>query len=198
MKTLTSLLKLGSFAFILSACGAKLGSGESSEFLILSGQTGAVTFETLKASFIEAKCASCHAWSLNEEEVKKRIEPGSPETSSFYTLMENGQMPVGGTPISPAQLKLTREYIISLAAPAPQPTEPIITFEDIKTTILVPKCLACHRWADNEQKVAFRIVPGEPDMSSLYLSVESGRMPMRSAPLSADELKKIKDYIESL
>ena len=71
-------------------------------------------------------------------------------------------------------------------------------FSSVQKSILGPKCVECHKWAGDEAKVLSRIVPGDPDRSKLFRSVESGRMPKGAAPLSTRELEVLRAYISAL
>ncbi len=76
--------------------------------------------------------------------------------------------------------------------------EEVTSFKTLQDKILIPKCLDCHGWVLDEEKVKTRIVPGKPEESRLFRLVENGRMPKGSAPLQTIELEKLRSYIESL
>lgn len=70
-----------------------------------------------------------------------------------------------------------------------------ISFEQIKTQILESKCLGCHRSMGDEKKLVNFIESGKPEISSLYIAVDSGRMPPFGGRLSQGEVDLIKQYI---
>ena len=72
-----------------------------------------------------------------------------------------------------------------------------VSFATIQTEILT-KCTDCHRWAKSEEGVRKRVIPGDPEGSKLFRSVESGEMPEDAPPLSTRELELLRGYINSL
>ncbi len=70
-----------------------------------------------------------------------------------------------------------------------------VTFAMLKQSILEPMCLRCHSWVSDEAKVDTRIVPGNPDGSSLFRIVESGSMPVGGPALTLDQLDIVRRYI---
>jgi len=72
-----------------------------------------------------------------------------------------------------------------------------VSFATIQTEILT-KCTECHRWAKTEEGVRRWIVPGNPEASELFRSVETGYMPEDGPPLSTKELELLRGYINSL
>lgn len=91
------------------------------------------------------------------------------------------------------------ELIYSLdgkPAVSPVEVEPV-SFATIQTEIL-PKCTECHRWAKTEAGILKRVIPGNPEASKLFRSVESGDMPEDAPPLTTKELELLRGYINSL
>lgn len=70
-----------------------------------------------------------------------------------------------------------------------------VSFALLKQNILEPMCLRCHAWVLDEAKVDTRIVPGEPDSSSLFRLVENGSMPVGGPALTLDQLDIVRRYI---
>jgi len=111
------LLSLMFLLFSLQSC-LEAGSDEASVFQIreplqvIPGQD--VTFAMLRSAIFDNQCMRCHAWSVNEAEVKSRMVPGRPESSRIYRLVENGSMPMGGPELTLEQLDLLRRYILEL------------------------------------------------------------------------------------
>lgn len=93
------------------------------------------------------------------------------------------------------------------------PTETVvvdetITFDDLKTTVLAPKCLSCHaKWSDEAAFQSKYMVLGDADNSKMFDSVKKGRMPKGPklpdgtreivAPLNSKELETVRLYIQS-
>ncbi len=70
-----------------------------------------------------------------------------------------------------------------------------VSFELLKKNILEPMCLRCHAWALDEAKVQTRIVPGNPEGSTLFRLVENGSMPVGGPALTLDQLDIVRRYI---
>jgi mono/diheme cytochrome c family protein len=78
-------------------------------------------------------------------------------------------------------------------------TQPVVSFETIKTTILVPKCLGCHKKMGDEALLISKwVTPGDLENSKLYKSVANGSMPKKADPLSSEEILNIANYIKSI
>jgi hypothetical protein len=73
-----------------------------------------VTFAMLQKAIFDNQCLICHDWVNDEQQVRSRITPGSPETSLIYVMVESGRMPRRGTPLTLEQLDLLRRYIMEL------------------------------------------------------------------------------------
>lgn len=71
-------------------------------------------------------------------------------------------------------------------------------FASVKSSILGPQCVQCHAWANSEDEIRRRVMPGEPEQSSLYQYVADGRMPQGGPELDTAQLEIIRDYINSL
>jgi hypothetical protein len=107
-----------------------------------------------------------------------------------------------------------------LADPAP-PTRTITvnavvaaTLSTLQTEIFTPICARCHPPNRNmdlsagntysntvnvhsvEQPTLFRVKPGDPDNSYLYQKLASGAMPFGGPPLTADQLAKVRGWIQ--
>lgn len=199
-------------SLILTSCAKDLGTAESEVFQIIENLEEGVTFEQLQKQILAPKCLRCHAWVSDEEEVLKRVVPGEPNSSSLYLLVENGSMPVGGPELSALEKDFVATYISGLGKTVPDnpddpvdpddqdPTPPVqlVTFEEVKTTILVPHCIACHRGFEQESGLDRYIDKDQPFNSTLLSSVESGFMPLRAPDLSEAKVQLLRDYLDSL
>ena len=83
-------------------------------------------------------------------------------------------------------------------ATTPLPLGQAATFENIKSTILTPHCLACHANVTTAAELNKWIVPGIPEASVFFKEVEDGSMPMNAAPLPTSDLEMIRGYIQSM
>lgn len=74
-----------------------------------------ISFTELKQKVLSSnRCLNCHGFFANEEEALKRVEPGRPELSILYILMESGNMPLGGPKVSDEDLGFLKTYIEQL------------------------------------------------------------------------------------
>jgi len=130
---------------ILVSCAKDLGKNDE-DFKILRNLDQKVGFSLIKSEIMLPKCSKCHAWSLEESEVLKRIVHGSPEESSLFLQVDTGEMPLGGVELNPSEKRLIYDYILNLedvsdqtqvgntpdpkpgnSEPTPIPTEPTPT-----------------------------------------------------------------------
>ena len=73
-----------------------------------------------------------------------------------------------------------------------------VDFLALKSKILQPMCIKCHR-AFNEEKGILKLVKaGKPDSSLLFQVVEDGSMPMGARVLTTAELELVRSYIMDL
>jgi hypothetical protein len=72
-----------------------------------------------------------------------------------------------------------------------------VSFATIQTEILT-KCTECHRWAKSEDGIKKKLIPGNPEGSKIFQSVQSGEMPEDAPPLTTKELELLRGYINSL
>jgi mono/diheme cytochrome c family protein len=80
----------------------------------------------------------------------------------------------------------------------PLPLGQAATFENIKSAILTPHCLACHVNVTTAAELSKWIVPGNPEASIFFKEVEDGSMPMNATPLTTSDLELIRGYIQSM
>lgn len=80
------------------------------------------------------------------------------------------------------------------------------SFQALQFSIFQPRCLRCHEGANAQGSVDLStyesivghpglITPGFPETSRLYLEVASGDMPKNDAPLGADQIGAIRQWI---
>ncbi|MAZ47503.1 MAG: hypothetical protein CME65_03005 [Halobacteriovoraceae bacterium] len=82
---------------------------------------------------------------------------------------------------------------------APLMVETEVSFTELKEKVLAPnRCLNCHGFLANEEEVLERVEPGRPELSILYILLESGNMPLGGPKVSDEDLAFLKVYIEQL
>ena len=85
-------------------------------------------------------------------------------------------------------------------------------YASIRQLILVPKCIGCHNEGSESphgidlttyenilDQTLFPpiITPGEPENSSLYLTIAEGKMPKKGPKLSDQEIQAVFDWIKN-
>jgi hypothetical protein len=175
----------------------------------------AVSFDKLKTDVLEQKCLGCHkGWSTEAGFQDDKIIVGDAENSKIYQIVRSGRMPVGKKlpeggrekvpPLESAELNMFYQYITHTKAVYAE-----VSFEELKTQVLEPKCMTCHKkWGSEEEFLKRNITPGNAAASKLYDSVMAPRMPKSPlnedgtlnpvVPLSAKEKKLIRNYINNL
>ncbi len=73
-----------------------------------------------------------------------------------------------------------------------------VSFEQLQNELLFGKCLKCHSWVNSQEELNKRVIPGEPNSSSLFMQVDSGNMPIGGPVLNSDELDLVFNYILDL
>jgi uncharacterized membrane protein len=79
------------------------------------------------------------------------------------------------------------------------------TFAWIQENVLQASCVRCHSagggaagldLSSYEAMMASGVIaPGSPDESELYVQIATGKMPKRAAPLSADKIEAVAEWI---
>lgn len=178
-------------------------------------EANAVSFEKLKTEVLEQKCLGCHkAWSSEALFQDDKMVIGDAEKSKMYQMVRGGRMPVGKKlptgerekvpPLESAELEMFYQYITHAKAVYAE-----VSFEELKTKVLEPKCISCHKkWTTEEEFLKRNITPGNAAASKLYDSVMAPRMPKSPlnedgtmnpvVPLSKAETKLIRNYINNL
>jgi hypothetical protein len=96
---------------------------------------------------------------------------------------------------NPTKLKFSVKSVTSPGASA----EESRAFTSLKSGVLTAQCLTCHgTWKAEAVFVSRGIVPGDPEGSSKYQSVLSGRMPKNKPHLTQGQMDLFKNYILSL
>lgn len=162
-----------------------------------------VTFSQIKSTILTPYCISCHSSVGTESNLKKWITPGNPQTSSFFTTVENGSMPKNHAPLDTSKLELIKLYIEQMA---PAPTSPVpptptpivsgVTYAQIKAAVLTPyRCVNCHSVGTESQLVKW-INTTSPERSSLYTYIKSGSMPPSGSEVSVDNQALVLQYLK--
>ncbi len=156
--------------------------------------------------------------------------PGDPENSILYQQVSTGQMPQSGPALSAAETQAIYTWIqngalddvpatptpappptavptatpTATAMPTPTPAPAGITFTQITTDILSPRCLGCHTAGqqpggnvalDTYAGVMATVTAGNATGSELYQSISSGLMPTSGAKISASLLTELQTWI---
>jgi hypothetical protein len=145
---------------------------------------------------------SCHSSIGTESNLKNWITPGTPESSPFFTSIENGSMPKNQSPLDTKSLELIRIYITQMASPivpsptpVPTPAPSGITYAQIKAAVLSPyRCLNCHS-VGTEAQLAKWINTTTPSRSTFYTYISNGSMPPSGASPSADIEALVLQYV---
>lgn len=204
-------MKILLFVLLLSlvSCGKNLGSNEEGSFKLLNFSQGKISFSLLQSSVLAPQCLRCHAWMADEEEVLSRVVPGSPQTSPLFLLVQSGAMPVGGPELSDQEKEAISQFIIGLSEPGPPTPDPTPLptpsppakpydeelFAQMKSEILMPRCLACHAWINQDEQLFARLSAGDPEGSKLYAFVANNSMPLGGPPLETEDKDLIRDFI---
>ncbi len=167
--------------------------------------TDIVTFDQLKTKVLETKCLSCHTnWKDESDFQAKHIKLGNPDHSKMFDAVKAGRMPKGKKLLSTAELELFYNYILNAREVGPR-----VTFQELKTKVLDPKCFACHkRWVDEPSFQLKYITPGNAERSKMFLAVKNATMPKAPknpdgtagtiVPLPEAEQEMIRNYINGI
>ena len=192
---------------MLSSCIQNLGTNEGSEFQFVDLNPATITFADINKIIMGPKCLRCHAWASDEAEFDSRITPGDPENSALYQQIESGAMPLGGPELTSSEKKLVYDFISNKVAtvvdttppPVEDPILPELTpeeqFQFVKNEILIPNCMSCHAWVNDDEIINSFISPGDAANSKLFQVVESNQMPLFGPPLTDEEKDTIKEMI---
>lgn len=132
--------------------------------------------------------------------------------SAWIQTAFNGSTPPTGTQTpgsTPTPIPTPTPTFVPNPTPSPSSTSgtgsggATVTYSTESSTILVPKCTACH--GSGVQSAGYRfdtysgtmnaVVPGNPSGSTLYQAVSSGVMPLGGPPLTSQELQTISSWI---
>ena len=117
-------------AFFFSSCGlikAPLNSGGTS--IDAKQNSATITFSSIKSDVMQNACMNCHNGPLaaganidlsTYGSTLGYITPGSPSSSTFYTDLQSGRMPLGGS-LSSSQIQEVSDWIMN-GAPNDPPT----------------------------------------------------------------------------
>lgn len=83
--------------------------------------------------------------------------------------------------------------ILLLTISCTKPKTPLV----FKNSIIKQRCAVCHYWARTDEEILTRVVPGEPERSTLYQYIIADLMPPAN-PLTKEEKKEVYDFIKGL
>jgi hypothetical protein len=176
MKTLFLLI-------LLSSCGAR-GPLIFEAPLIEKEES----FQGLTANLLANKCNGCHKGFAKEENLLKYMDGDRPDSSALFISVKNGSMPKNAPLLITPELEMVRSYIEKNDVRK-------INFQEFKTSILVPKCLGCHKKMTDEENLKQWIDVKKPFESKLFLTTQNGSMPKKSGALTKLEMNIIKGYL---
>ena len=161
---------------------------------------GEISFDVFKNQIlIPHNCIICHSDFENFQGVSPYLKPAFPEESILYELVKTGAMPKDLPMLSDSDLELVRHYILNLPIEIPTPIpNPEISFDHLKTRIIIPHCLSCHRKWESFEAIDKYIENKDPEASAFYKLVENGKMPKGRPKLSIEDQEFIRDYILGL
>jgi len=198
------------------------------------GGTGLTRAELAAKSgqILTASCASCHTATSGPAGVfnltntdhlisSGLIVVGKPAQSVIYQSINTGSMPPGGG-MSTYDIAVIGEWIASLgpsggptptptptptpsSTPGATPTPAPVSFANLQSTILTPKCVGCHGGGapsagidlSTYANVKTQVNLANPAMSKLYTSVTTGGMPKGAPALSSTDASKILSWIQN-
>jgi hypothetical protein len=167
-----------------------------------------IPFSQIKSEVLTPYCLSCHNVGT-EAALKAWITPGKPDSSSFFTTVENGSMPKNRKPLDTRSLELIRMYITQMAPPivvggttggstggTTGGTVPLgISYAEIKASVLTPyKCLNCHS-VGTEASLAKWMNKTNPSSSKFYTTMKNGSMPQGGPRAAADIQALVLRYV---
>jgi hypothetical protein len=149
------------------------------------------TFKSLSANVLENKCFGCHKSFKVQDNMQKYINGNDPDTSKLFEVVKNGTMPKKAPPLTSLELEMVRAYIMNVEVIEK------VSFQELKTQILDPKCISCHKKKVDEASIKGWLDVKSPFTSKLYLATKSGSMPKKAPHLTKEEMMIIKGYLKS-
>ena len=188
---------------LLTHCGNKTSSldfkvNDSSNLALNPNEK--VAFSQIKSQILTPYCLSCHSSVGTEANLKKWITPGNPDSSLFFTTVENGSMPQNQKPLSTLSLELIRNYITQMAPTTTGgttggTTTNGISYAEIKSAVLTPyRCVNCHS-VGSEASLAKWMNKTTPSRSSFYTTIRSGSMPQGGSSVPTNLQAMVLQYI---
>ena len=188
-------------------------------------------FEDTVAPILKGHCADCHNSKARKGELDLSsvagillggekgsiFQAGDVEHSHLLELIEKGEMPKKGDPLSASQIETIREWIAAGAhfANPPAPIEEAVHQHDVLPIVLL-RCTACHGPRKREGGLDLRtplamrkggkngpaLIPGDPDASPMIQRIESQACPPQELMLkyfvkrpSKAEVETLRDWI---
>lgn len=193
---------------LLTHCGKKTSSlnfkvNDSSNLALNPDEK--VAFSQIKSQILTPYCLSCHSSVGTEANLKKWISPGNPDSSLFFTTVENGSMPQNQKPLSTLSLGLIRNYITQMAPTTVTPpttggtttggATTGISYAVIKSAVLTPyRCVNCHS-VGSEASLAKWMNKTTPSRSSFYTTIKNGSMPQGGSSVPTNLQAMVLQYI---
>ena len=175
---------------LFSSCFENLQPSEETELTYI-GLAPESAYSYLYRKVLEPRCIGCHDWASDEEELISRIEFADPMKSLLLTAHFQDEK------LIQEDKKRIESYIekVMNTLPGPEPEIDLEYLEQVKSEILIPKCIRCHKWMRKNDKIFRRIIVGDPENSRLYKRVIDNSMPIGAPPLSDEEKQAIYELI---
>jgi|GEM_PF-2187384 len=168
------------------------------------------------ASILGSRCVSCHGSSgINQKFLKTTNDPGLAELALNTRYVKPGQSDISflaqrssdlsmppGSPLNSGEAQTIKDWIDDLAT-VTEIGPPSVTFLEVETLILAPKCYTCHSggssgptFSDYASVRSTIVTPGTLD-SALYQSTARPNLPMpkNGTALNVNELAMIESWI---
>lgn len=202
-------------------------------FLALSAKADDLYYETHVEPILTQHCKECHSADKRKGELDltspeslmrggesgPAFEAGEPEKSHIFELVDSGEMPKKGGPLSRQQVETIQKWIAEGARFKVQPkiVEDQINQHDVLPVVLL-RCTVCHGPRRQEGKLQLHtaeailaggesgpaLVPGKPDASYMIQRIESQACPPQKDLLKAfvhrppsGEVQKLRDWISA-
>ncbi len=167
------------------------------------------------------KCSSCHPSFANFTEAQwiasGNIVPGNPEQSLVFSVLKNSN--VGGAESMPpamtlldVELQAIRNWIFNVSSSVASNVSPAEQRWLAAQVIISSKCVSCHAQDESPRFQAISetemlshgslIIAGDAARSKLYKQLlktgDDAMPPSPAAPLSAQQIQTIRDWIDNI
>lgn len=193
-----SAIILGVLAAVTFLSCEDRGTDEAGSYAAYMNVTNP-SFSQLSAAVLVPKCMGCHKEFGTSAGLGSAMSAGDPDNSDLYKMVASGQMPKGGSPLSPSLVRMIRAYIMNAQDIVIDLNN--VTFDVLNKDIFAPRCVHCHKEFSTEQGILDEIEPGDSEDSIIY-NLVSGAVPKHVMPkgghLSQNNIEAIGKFIDAL